>query len=255
MLIQGLLDDQRTFLDEPALELRYIKGAKESASRSSEKETWDLKPPPPGFRQHVKGLLTGSKTQQRRSLDLVACFATETAVDNNGNTKPTALHFTSGNQTFLSMVDKLRHGVTQEDLVEALYGPWTYQRPLPVLNWDATDTRDYALRASDPSKEKLGVPGADWLAFRGLRFFRVAPIKEDIHTTGCFGSWKQGRFCWCLWTVPLERETVQTLVQLADLADLEEKNRRARGIGVVFQSQIGRSDQGGYGSFSPASVV
>jgi hypothetical protein len=74
------------------------------------------------------------------------------------------------------------------DFEEALFGPWLYARALPVLQWDNSQTRDYALRASDPSKEKkLGVPGADWLAFRGLSFL-VAPVRDRI---GC-GSIRAG---------------------------------------------------------------
>jgi hypothetical protein len=36
-----------------------------------------------------------ASSHARRSVDFLAAFATETATDNNGNTKPTALHFTA----------------------------------------------------------------------------------------------------------------------------------------------------------------
>jgi hypothetical protein len=142
-----------------------------------------------------------------------------------------------------------------EDVREALFGPWRYQRELPVLRWDSTSSRDYALRATDPSDDKpTGVPGADWLAFRGLSFMRVVPRGSKIFTTGCFGEWKTGGMRWPLWTVPLGRATVQTVLLLKDLEQLPAPERKARGIGVVFEAKIRRSEQGGYGNFSPAAV-
>lgn len=73
-------------------------------------------------------------------------------------------------------------------------------------------------------------------------------------TTGCFGGWKDGGFRWPIWTDPLRRPTVRTLLQLSGLEGLDEPERRARGIALVYESRINRSDQGGYGSFSPAAV-
>src|SRR5207302_589242 len=100
------------------------------------------------FADYLLGLvLAGS----RRSLAMAAAFATDVAVDNNGNTKPTALHFTAGQQEFLALVSELRKGITREVFNEALFGPWLYSRPLPVLQWDNSQTRDYALRAGAPS--------------------------------------------------------------------------------------------------------
>ncbi len=154
------------------------------------------------------------------------------------------------------MVTELIEGLSAGDLEEALFGPWRYDRPLPVLQWDNAASRDYALRASDPSKEKkLGVPGADWLAFRGLSFLRVAPVGDGIATTGCRGRWKTGTFRWPIWTVPLSRPVIGSLLASPELEDVEPRVLRARGVAVVFESGIRRSDQGGYGSFTPAQVA
>jgi hypothetical protein len=247
-LIEVLAADLGTWRADGCLSLTYEKPRGGNA--------WDLKPPPQRFRSYLDDLVERSTPAERRAVDFAAAFATETAQDNNGNTKPTALHFTAGQQQFLEMVAQLRDGITPEDLREALFGDWRSRRPLPVLGWDSSSTRDYALRASDPSKEKkLGVPGADWLAFRGLSFIRVAPRGAQILTTGCSGGWKTGSFRWPLWDIPLTKDTVQALVQLPDLREIPEAVRRARGISVVFSSSIRRSDQGGYGSFAPAAVV
>ena len=249
-LLTHLSDDVATWRGDPCLELKYAKGGRQA------KQSWDLKPPPHEFRSYLERLVGGSESRRRRAVDFATAFATETARDNNGNTKPTALHFTAGQQQFLEMVAQLRDAVTRDDLEEAVFGPWRYERALPVLGWDCSATRLYALRADDPSKaEKRGVPGADWLAFRGLSFIRVASIGTQIATTGCSGGWKTGTFCWPLWDIGLTRESVHVVVQMADLPQLPEDDRLARGICGMFACGIRRSEQGGYGSFAPAAAV
>jgi hypothetical protein len=249
-LLARLTDDVATWHGDPCLELKYSKGGKQA------KQAWDLKPPPGEFRSYLERLVATSEPQRRRAVDFAAAFATETGRDNNGNTKPTALHFTAGQQQFLEMVAQLREAITRDDLEEAVFGPWRYERALPILGWDCSSARLYALRADDPSKaEKRGVPGADWLAFRALSFIRVAPIGTQIATTGCSGGWKTGTFCWPLWEVGLTRNSVHVIVQMADLPEQPDDHRRARGICAVFACGIRRSDQGGYGSFAPAVAV
>jgi hypothetical protein len=245
-LIEALRRDLATWKNDPCLALKYEKARGGRA--------WDLKPPPSVFRDYLDKLVKKSEPARRRSVDFAAAFATETAQDKiNGNTKPTALHFTMGRQQFLEMVARLQEGVTADDFREALFGDWRVRRPLPVLGWDSAATRDYALRASDPSKEKKeGVPGAEWLAFRGLSFIRVASRGDQIVTTGCSGGWKSGRFCWPLWDRPLARDTVQVVLQTSALDEVPEMTRRARGISAVFSSAIRRSDQSAYGGFAPA---
>lgn len=260
-LLDLLRDDLNSFEDEPAIEgLQYEKEKKGDEGKKKERDVaHDLKPLPSFFIEYLEGLVRGGAP---RSLDYAAAFATDVAVDGNGNTKPTALHFTAGQQEFLTMVEELRHGkarvpgVGPDDLEEALFGPWRYERPLPVLLWDNTSARDYALRASDPSDDKkTGVPGADWLAFRGLPFIRVAPVRDRIETTGCSGGWKTGTFRWPIWTFPLRRNVIRSLLSSPELSLLQPAAMQARGIAVVFEAGIRRSDQGGYGSFSPARVA
>jgi hypothetical protein len=246
-LLDVLVQDLESFRGEPAIErLRYRKDGDGA-------EAHDLKPPPGYFAHYLNRLVSDDL---RRSLAFAAAFATDVAVDNNGNTKPTALHFTAGQQEFLTMVSELIQGVRVEDLEEALFGPWRYERSLPVLQWDNTSARDYALRASDPSKDKkLGVPGADWLAFRGLPFIRVAPVGDRIATTGCSGEWKTGVFRWPIWTVPLSRSVIGSVLTSPEVFEVEPGVLRARGVAVVFEAAIRRSDQGGYGSFAPARMA
>lgn len=238
----GWLDaDRVACTDEPALALAY--DGKQ-----------DLKPPPDQFRFYLEEQLEGASPERRRGVDWVAGFGSDVVQDNNGNTKPTALHFAAGQQQFLKMVNDLAEGVNADDLREALVGPWRYERQLPVMGWDATASRDYALRAGDPSKDKkAGVPGADWLAVRGLGSVPVAPVGTRLKTTGCVGGWKTGSFRWGLWTVPLDLAMTRSAMRL-DVVDMDASERSARGIGAVLSCGIKRSDQGGYGSFEPAMV-
>lgn len=241
-LVNRLDLDRRASMGDPALALRYEGKA-------------DLKPKPGRFREFLMELRELASATNRRSVDWASAFATDIAVDNNGNTKPTALHFTAGQQQFLQMVNELASRVTVEDLREALEGPWKYERSLPVMGWDSTSSRDYALRASDPSTDKKrGVPGADWLAIRGLASLPTVPRGNRILTTGCIGGWKDGRFRWPLWTVPLTKQTIRSVLS-CNVEEMSRRERDARGIGAVFTSGIRRSDQGGYGSFEPAIVV
>lgn len=237
--------DREAFAREPALDLHYQKAGGAAAH--------DLKPAPGRYVEYLHGLV---RADAWRSLSFAAAFATDVAVDNNGNTKPTALHFTAGQQEFLAMVSELRQGLVRADFEEALFGPWRYARPLPILQWDNSQARDYALRASDPSKEKkLGVPAADWLAFRGMPFIRVAPIGQEVATTGCRGGWKTGSFRWPIWSGAIDRAVIHSLLASPELFAVEPRVLRSRGIAIVFESSIRRSDQGGYGSFSPASIA
>lgn len=211
----------------------------------------DLKPPP----NIAADLLRRAQQHGRRDADLAAALFSELAQDNNGKTKPTAFHFTAGQQAFLQMVEELRSGLTDAALREALIGPWLNTSDLPSLAWDASVSRLYALRASDPSKEKRGsVPAANWLGFQALSFFPVTVHGDRLLTTCVRGGWKDSVFVWPVWRGELTAPVIASLLR-TDIADLTAAERDAAGIHAVFSARILRSDQGGYGSFSPAAVV
>lgn len=186
---------------------------------------------------------------------LLQALLAEGAVAGNGKeSKPTHLHFTAGQQRFLTMVRQLRDGVTSGDLREALQGPWRFESLLPSLGWDVRGQRVYAISGLDPSKEKRrGVPGADWLAFLGLALLPVVNDGGRLLTTGFSGSWKRGTFRWPLWQPPLTRPVVSSLITTAGLADLSRDELGVWGVSEVMAAPVRRSDQGGYGSFGPAS--
>jgi hypothetical protein len=241
-LVRALDIDRQRCIDDAALSLEY------DGKR-------DLKPPPSLCRTWLRRLAAEANPRHRRSVDWASAFVTDVAVDNNGNIKPTALHFTAGQQQFLQMARDLVTSVTESDLLEALLGPWQYARALPVMGWDNTASRDYALRASDPSTDKkMGVPGADWLALRGLAFIPAFPRGRRVVTTGCEGGWKDGAFRWPLWTSSISAPTIRSLLS-GNYVEMKSNERRARGIGAVLSSGIKRSEQGGYGSFEPATPI
>ncbi|HXL90194.1 MAG TPA: hypothetical protein VN969_14705 [Streptosporangiaceae bacterium] len=194
---------------------------------------------------------------------LLCALVAEGAFDGNGNAKPTHLHFTAGQQRFLEMVRTLVSGVDRERLREAVCGPWRYDSALPSLSWDARGERIYAVRATNPSKDKRqAVPGADWLAFRGLIFYPVTrTLGGSLRTTACDNEWKRSAFRWPLWSVPCCRDALgslvadQTLVSHRYRDRLRPRDLAARGILSVLEAPIRRTDQGGYGSFGPADVL
>lgn len=193
--------------------------------------------------------------------DHLCAIVAEDALDNNARAKPTHLHFTAGQQQFLAMVRGLAEAVDRDRLAEAICGPWRYDSPLPSLSWDSRGDRVYAVRATNPSKDKrLGVPGADWLAFRGLVYYPVArTTRGALRTTACDAEWKSSAFRWPLWIAPATRDVVRSLVADPTLVARQPTatpvDLAARGIASVRQSRIRRSDPGGYGSFSPAETL
>jgi hypothetical protein len=197
----------------------------------------------------------------RAAANHLCAIVAEEARDNNGKAKPTHLHFTAGQQQFLSMVRELAQETGRDRLKEAIEGPWRYDSPLPSLSWDSRGERVYAVRAINPSKEKrLGVPGADWLAFRGLVFYPVTRTASgSLRTTACDAEWKSSAFRWPLWTAPATRNVVGSMVAdstlVGKVAGVSPTALAARGISSLRQSKIRRSDQGGYGSFSAAETL
>jgi hypothetical protein len=217
----------------------------------------DAKPDRAGLRGWFEAVLQSGGPADA---DLLCALVAEDALDGNGNAKPTHLHFTAGQQQFLEMARTLASDVDADRLHEAVCGPWAYDSRLPSLSWDARGERVYAVRATDPSKDKrLGVPGADWLAFRGLIFYPVCAANGSLRTTACDTEWKRSAFRWPLWSVPAARDTVYSLVADPRLVSQETTPERryltGRGVQAVLQAPIRRTDTGGYGSFGAPEIL
>ena len=245
-----VVEDARAQADHPALRFAYLDDERVPPDRKG--AVRDLKPAPRVARQ----LLDECATRPRRVSALVAGWFSELSTSNEGDTKPTAFHFTAGNQKFLAIVDQSRKGIDADDVREALAGPWTNTSPLPSLRWDGSGVRQYALRARAPTDEKNvgSVPAANWLAVVAMEFFPVVADRGRLATTAVAGGWKDATFSWPLWSVPATAYASASLLRV-DARRWTAAERAALGITRVYAADILRSDQGGYGSFSPASVV
>lgn len=198
-----------------------------------------------------------------RAMSLVTCLIAEGSLDRKSVSKPTDLYFTAGNQKFLEMALDILQNVSYEDVIKTLDQTWPYDSELPSLMWDVTDSREYALRARNPSSDKKKTnPGSEALAVLGLCLYPVFGSRERTLTTGCSGKWKNGYFSWPLWSKPAKFNTVKSLVAHAysDIVPHQFKDGRDRwfrswGIFRIYQASIVRSDQGGYGTFSPPEVT
>jgi hypothetical protein len=221
----------------------------------------DAKPDEPLLRDWFKAV--AGQHDHRADSDLLCALVAEGAMDGNGKAKPTHLHFTAGQQKFLKMVRLLAADVDRERLLEAVCGPWRYDSSLPSLSWDSRGERVYAVRATNPTKEtRLGVPGSDWLAFRGLVFYPVTrTVTGSLRTTACDPEWKRSAFRWPLWSAPCTRDVARSLVADGTLVSQSRRTRlrpddlAARGILAVLEAPIRRTDQGGYGSFGGPDVL
>lgn len=220
--------------------------------KDKSKQVHDLKPAPARFRSFVAQAAAAWPGNVAWA-EFAAAYATEAGRDSSGNTKPTAFHFTAGQQAFLDMVIELRDGLTAAHIQEALDGPWLYASRLPLLRWDVSGERLYALLGFDPATDKAqGVPGADWLAFQGMSFFPTHPRGTNTLTTGFEGKGKEPFFIWPLWTVPITASVVRSLLGMK-LGELSPSEQKAMAIGVLLRSKARRSDRG-YGNFSAAHM-
>jgi hypothetical protein len=247
-LVDAVATDAARWCRTAALSFRY-----EVARGKEARQVADLKPPPQEYRRWLEEL---RQKVDRTSLAFAAGYASEGGLDRSGMIKPTALHFTAGQQQFLGAVREIAESLTADDVREALSGPWRYARDVKSLSWDASVSRDYALRYGNPAKEiRQGNPGADWLAFHALPLIPVMALGGQAATAGVGGGWKTGHFRWPLWERPAGLGTVRSLLVSRDLEQWTPSHRRLVGVTVVFASAISRSDQGGYGAFGPAHLA
>lgn len=277
-VLEAPLTDAEALLDMLVEDLDAIAGRAKGGSRDpfltfsyeddAGNPVQDLKPPPKVFRAAAQGWIDKADHENRRTVDWAAAVLTDVAIDGSkGGAKPFALHFTAGQQRFLTIALELLDGsggkppapgVDREDLRAAVFGPWPNNRPLKVFSWSPTQDRAYALRAVDPSTDqKLGTPGADWLALRGIGLISSAPEGSLIKTSGIHGKWKLGTFSYPIWPQPLDVDAARSLLRHPAVAEDKRVHGAAartlpRGV-EVLTCRISRSDQGGYGAFSRPS--
>ncbi|MCY4623052.1 MAG: hypothetical protein OXD34_14670 [bacterium] len=221
-----------------------------------------LKLKPPAIMEYLsRGRLAGAAGS------LTGCLLAEDSLDNGGYAKPTDLYFLAGQQKFVSAARTILGEVTMDEIVADMSTPWRYESKRDSLMWDSVDDRRHAYSAFDPTSSqspKLTNPGVEALAVIGLTRYPCYATPQGTLTQGCSGSWKRGVFVWPLWIVPASVHSVRSLLAQVDApshaSDRRSRDRRAQwyaawGISRVMQSQIRRTDQGGYGTFGPPRVV
>lgn len=225
---------------------------KAATKKQGPREVADLKPPPDDFKKFLATCIEAWLTGNDEAAGYAAAYGTDIAVDNNGNTKPTAFHFTAANQTFLGAVESIRASVTQEWTSTSLFKGHGEQQG-SNLRWDPVAERNWALMANNPNDDGTQVDAPlEWLAFRGLPLLPSFPRRSRIITTGVVGRGDDMTFRWPLWSVPASVLTTRSALQV-DWAG-SSKERMARGVFAICSSAIRRTSQG-FGNFGPSSVV
>lgn len=212
----------------------------------------DLKCPPEQFRQFAQSAIQEWLTGSEESTGYAAAYATTAIPDRSGKTKPTAFHFTAGQQQFLHVVECLRASVTMEWAANALFEV-NSARPGPNLRWDPASDRKRALMASNPTVEPTSsCAPLEWLAFRALPAFPAYPRGNHVRTTGVACRGGSSALTWPLWSRPYALSLVKRMLAM-DWGSMYESAGRALGVMSICASMI-RRDGKGYGSFGPSRL-
>lgn len=225
----------------------------EKSEKNGVKVVADLKAPPGTFSRFIDEALKAWSGGSDEGANYAAAFATDVAVDNKGNTKPTAFHFTAGQQQFLGSLEKIRASVSADWARESLEKPGAV-RPGENLRWDPDSERSRALLAFDPSGASTAVNAPlEWLAFRALPALPTMPFGSRVLTTAVTGR-RQDEITmhWPLWSVPASYAAARSVLA-AGVERLSPEKRAALGVFATCSSEIRRVGQG-YGSFAPARV-
>ncbi len=191
---------------------------------------------------------------------MVAAFGCDAVGNDAGNIEDTAFRTMSGagHQHFLKFMNDLAKGTTPEQIHEALFGPWRYRDPSPIMRWDSEDDRRYALRWDEPSKDPVrSVRGANRLAVAALPLFPVVPdSRTSVATTGFTGRGRRDTFVnWPIWSEWLTLDAIRSLLGMSDIQEQSpraNRSRSARGICAVYRSQ--RITLGKFRNFTPAAA-
>lgn len=212
----------------------------------------DLKAPPDVFAHFLSSCVAHWLNGESEAVAYAAAFGTSVAFDGNGNTKPSAFHFTAANQQFLGIVEEIRASVTSEWASCSLFKGHANHRG-SNLRWSPAAERNWALMANNPNNDGTSVDAPrEWLAFRGLPLFPSFPRGARIITTAMSGRGDDTSMTWPLWSVPVSVESVRSALQMTWTG--ASQDREMRGVFAICTSAIRRTSQG-FGSFGPAAVA
>lgn len=230
------------------------------------------------FRDYARTMRAESGPESRRVVDLLASFGAE--VSNIADERIAATQFCfitgGGHQWFLGTARQLMTRknptsqdpepspcVTETNLRNCLFAPWTYSDEGLSMRWDPVEDTRYALRFDNPSSAgSYTVWMANLLAYMGLALFPCSAVSRGSIATACWLDDKDTpAFQWPIWQEPLSMNVIRSLLMQRAFASqeiaAERSELRARGISAVFSSnrlKIGSALQFKL-NFSPACGV
>lgn len=198
----------------------------------------------------------------RSEVDLLAGLGSEAIRDTDGVFGDTAFRMVrtgdSSGQGLLAYAKRICEDTTRDNLCEALFGFWGYQDEQCSLRWDPIESRNYALRGKDPSKEKAtSMRGANRLALEGLAVCPVIPGARQVYTVG-FGrpSGRTESLTWPLWSCYLSADAVRSVIAINELQceRPDVVQLASRGVAAVFRCDRVRTSKY-YSNFAPARRI
>ena len=213
------------------------------------------------FRRVARSAFRAAEPADRRHADFMAAFGCDIhpVSPKDPRIQDTALRTMSGvgHQHFIGSMRELVEETDAAHLRASLFEAWQYADPKPSLRWDPQDDRRYALRWKEPSGDPVRtMRGANRLAVEALPLFPTAPGERQLHTTGFAQRRGEGvLFTWPVWEVPLNIDTVRSLLSLAELQEPRPDRRSllARGVVETYRSQRVTKDK--YRNFTAAVPV
>jgi hypothetical protein len=205
------------------------------------------------------------RPKDEESADALAMFAALTSdvvTTKKGTLRATMFDLTSGNQRFLESIRALAgkpekqggkpNPISNDELCDALLGPWQYSDDNHALGWDPHTQRLHALRHKLPEKDKSNrsVRVAVFLATQALPLFPSFARGRALFTTGFHRDDGEDWFCWPIWRDPISLDTLRSLLTHPFTGDLKR-----RGVDVVYRCRRVRTGgaEGNYQVFSHAS--
>jgi hypothetical protein len=238
----------------------------DAALKLSDSSAWSLHKKLPfeadRLRKAADETMVLATKDERQTVDMLAALGSETVWNDDGVFADTALRMVragdSAGQGLLAYGKRIREETTPENLYEALFGAWSRQDDHCALRWDPIECRNYAMRWTDPSKEKTGsVRGANRLALEAMPLLPVIPVGQCVVTTG-FGGFpgRTESITWPIWSGYASFDVVRSLMALGDL-QCERPNAKQlqrRGVTAVFRSDRVKTSQYYY-NFAPARRI